>query len=99
MNSISRSRRKGETPWPKKSSQRNGSGPVGTHRGGSNSVLTPRETEILKLLAQGMTTPAIAAKLFISPVTVRNHVAAILNKLDVHSKLAAVIFAYRQRLV
>jgi Response regulator containing a CheY-like receiver domain and an HTH DNA-binding domain len=73
-------------------------GPPG-FAGDQPSVLTPRETEVLKLLAQGMTTPAIAAELFISPVTVRNHVAAILNKLDVHSKLAAVIFAYRQRLV
>jgi PAS domain S-box-containing protein len=73
-------------------------GPPG-FAGGQPSVLTPREIEVLRLLAQGMTTPAIAAELFISPVTVRNHIAATLSKLDVHSKLAAVILAYRHHLV
>lgn len=67
--------------------------------GDQPSVLTPREMEVLKLLAQGLTTPAIAAELFISPVTVRNHIAATLNKLDAHSKLGAVVFAYRHHLV
>ena len=61
--------------------------------------LTRRELEILRLLARGTPTGAIAEQMFIAPVTVRNHVARILQKLDVHSKLAAVAFAYRNRLI
>jgi DNA-binding CsgD family transcriptional regulator len=63
------------------------------------AVLTRREREILGLLAQGMTTAAIATVLFISPVTVRNHIAAVLQRLNVHSKVAAVSLAYRNRLL
>jgi Response regulator containing a CheY-like receiver domain and an HTH DNA-binding domain len=62
------------------------------------TVLTRREREILRLLAQGMTTADIAAALFISPVTVRNHIAALLQRLNVHSRVAAVALAYRSRL-
>ena len=61
--------------------------------------LTPREKEILRCLAEGLTTAAIGKKLFIAPVTVRNHVQSILNKLDVHTKLAAVVFAYKHDLI
>ena len=61
--------------------------------------LTAREKEILRCLAQGMPTAAIGKKLFISPVTVRNHVQSILQKLDVHTKLAAVVFAYQHDLI
>jgi len=61
--------------------------------------LTAREKEILRCLAEGLSTPAIAKKLFIAPVTVRNHVQSILHKLDVHTKLAAVVFAYRHNLI
>jgi len=61
--------------------------------------LTGREKEILRCLAEGLSTPAIAKKLFIAPVTVRNHVQSILHKLDVHTKLAAVVFAYRHNLI
>lgn len=61
--------------------------------------LTTREKEILRCLAEGFSTSAIAEKLFIAPVTVRNHVQSILQKLDVHTKLAAVVFAYRHQLI
>ena len=61
--------------------------------------LTAREKEILRCLAEGLSTPAIAKKLFIAPVTVRNHVQSILHKLDVHTKLAAVVFAYQHHLI
>jgi len=53
-------------------------------------VLTPREREVLKLLASGHSTYAIAELLSISPNTVRNHVQRILQKLQVHSRLEAV---------
>ncbi len=63
------------------------------------AVLTKREKEILGLLARGMTTSDISAELFISPVTVRNHIGAVLNKLNVHTRLGAVVLAFRNRLV
>jgi DNA-binding CsgD family transcriptional regulator len=52
--------------------------------------LTPREVEVLRLLASGTAGTEIAADLAISPVTVRNHVQNILVKLQVHSRLEAV---------
>jgi DNA-binding NarL/FixJ family response regulator len=61
--------------------------------------LTGREKEVLHCLAEGLSTKAIAAKYFIAPVTVRNHVQSILHKLDVHTKLAAVAFAYQHELI
>jgi DNA-binding NarL/FixJ family response regulator len=61
-------------------------------------ALTSREKEILKCLSEGMTTRALAEKLSISSVTVRNHIQRILKKLGVHSKLAAVVCAYRNKL-
>jgi non-specific serine/threonine protein kinase len=55
--------------------------------------LTSREFEILRLLAAGMTNPAIAAELFLSVRTVENHVAHILAKLGVRTRTAAVVAA------
>jgi DNA-binding NarL/FixJ family response regulator len=57
--------------------------------------LTPRETEILQLMAQGLPTDEIAAQLGVSPYTLRTHVQNILTKLGVHSKLEALAFAIR----
>ena len=62
-------------------------------------ALTSREKDILRCLAQGMSTPAVAKKLSIARVTVRNHVQNILQKLNVHSKLEAVVLAHRQQLI
>jgi DNA-binding CsgD family transcriptional regulator len=70
-----------------------------TLSGGETDVLTVREKEILRCLAEGMGTGAIAKRLFIATVTVRNHVQSILHKLDVHTKVAAVVLAYRHGLV
>jgi len=61
--------------------------------------LTDREKEILRCLSEGMSTPEIGKKLFIAPVTVRNHIQNILHELDVHTKLAAVVFAYQNHLI
>ena len=61
--------------------------------------LTAREIEILRLLADGAGTEAIADTLFISVTTVRNHIQNILRKLEVHSKLEAVSLALRHRLI
>jgi DNA-binding NarL/FixJ family response regulator/two-component sensor histidine kinase len=62
-------------------------------------TLTTREREILQLLADGLDGPAMAARLYISPRTQRNHVANILRKLRVHSQLQAVIFGLRHGIV
>jgi DNA-binding NarL/FixJ family response regulator len=61
--------------------------------------LTAREREILQLLTDGLDGPAMAARLYISPRTQRNHVANILGKLHVHSQLQAVIFGLRHGIV
>ncbi|KRK40507.1 response regulator transcription factor [Loigolactobacillus bifermentans] len=52
--------------------------------------LSKRETEVLQVAAQGGTTKAIAAQLFLSDGTVRNYLSAVFSKLGVHSRLAAV---------
>ena len=57
------------------------------------SGLTPRETEILGLLAEGQSNKAIARNLGISDGTVKLHVKAILRKLDVHSRVEAAVMA------
>lgn len=61
--------------------------------------LTPREREVLSLLAGGEGTKAISARLHISPKTVSTHVQRMLVKLDLHSRAEAVAFAYREGLV
>ena len=60
----------------------------------SPGKLTSRETEILRFLALGLGTSAIARELAISPATVRNHAQRVLAKLEVHSRLAAVARGY-----
>jgi non-specific serine/threonine protein kinase len=59
----------------------------------TTAPLTPREQEILGLLAGGQTDPAIAAALFVSVRTVEHHVAHILAKLGVRTRTAAVAAA------
>jgi DNA-binding NarL/FixJ family response regulator len=65
----------------------------------SGSTLTAREIEVLRLLADGMTTEQIAGELFVSSNTVRNHVNNIIRKLNVHSRLEAVSQAIRTGLI
>jgi len=61
--------------------------------------LTAREGEVLSFLGQGLSTNAIARSLSISPATVRNHIRNILQKLQVHNRLEAVIYALEQGLI
>ncbi|HWP62661.1 MAG TPA: response regulator transcription factor [Candidatus Binatia bacterium] len=61
--------------------------------------LTPREFEVLRALAQGLSSREICDRLFIAPNTLRTHVQNIMGKLHVHSKLEAVAFALRHRLI
>jgi DNA-binding NarL/FixJ family response regulator len=59
-------------------------------RGRRSAELTDREWEVLELMRQGASTEEIASRLFISPVTVRTHVSAILRKLHVPTREAAI---------
>ena len=61
--------------------------------------LTSRETEVLRLLAEGLSNQAIAAQLDIRLATVRNHVQSVIEKLHAHSKLEAVAVAMRMGLI
>jgi DNA-binding NarL/FixJ family response regulator len=67
-------------------------------QGNPTSELTPREWEVLKLLAEGLGQRKIAQALFITPKTVATHIQRILMKLDVHSRAEAVAYAHRNRL-
>jgi DNA-binding NarL/FixJ family response regulator len=63
------------------------------------NALTPREREVLQLLADGLDAKRVAARLHITPRTQRNHVANILAKLGVHSQLQALVVALRHGIV
>ena len=56
--------------------------------------LTPREQEVLSLLADGMTNAEIADHLFLGVQTVKSHVAAVLTKLGARDRTRAVVIAY-----
>jgi DNA-binding NarL/FixJ family response regulator len=61
--------------------------------------LTPRELEVLRLVATGITNKSIAADLFLSEKTVARHVSNIFTKLDLSSRAAATAYAYEHDLV
>jgi PAS domain S-box-containing protein len=61
--------------------------------------LTPRQNEILHMLAEGMSTDQVAAMLHLSKETVRNHIRHVLRALGAHSRLEAVAMARRQGLL
>ena len=62
-------------------------------------MLTPREREILQLLADGMSNADVAAKLFISQETVKSHVRHILTKLEADTRTHAVAIALRDSII
>jgi len=62
-------------------------------------ALTAREVEVLRLVAKGMSNREIAEQLYISENTVKNHVRNILEKLHLHSRMEAVIYAVKERLL
>lgn len=61
--------------------------------------LTARELEVLRLVATGLNNREVAKQLFISENTVKNHVRNILDKLQLHSRMEAVMYAVREKLL
>lgn len=64
-----------------------------------NSELSPRELEVLKLIANGKDNGQIALDLHISPKTVKNHISNILMKLQIENRIQAAVYAVRSGLV
>ena len=62
-------------------------------------LLTPREREVLQLIAEGKSNKEVAQHLFVSPTTVETHRARIMDKLDLHSTAEIVLYAVRKGIV
>ena len=75
---------------------RHGAGRANAHPA---STLTPRELEILRLIVEGRENSEIAEILVISPSTAKNHVASVLDKLGMHNRVQAAVYAVRTGLV
>jgi len=71
----------------------------GGERPEAATSLTRRELDVLRLMVQGINTAGAAEKLHVSPATIRNHVQNILGKLGVHSRLEAVAYTTKHRLL
>jgi DNA-binding NarL/FixJ family response regulator len=62
-------------------------------------LLTPREREVLQLIAEGKSNKEVASALFVSPTTIETHRARIMDKLDLHSTAEIVLYAVRKGIV
>jgi DNA-binding NarL/FixJ family response regulator len=62
-------------------------------------TLTPREQEVMRMLAEGLSSKEVASKLFISPKTVENHRSSIMNKLGLHSTIELIRYAAKLGLI
>jgi DNA-binding NarL/FixJ family response regulator len=66
---------------------------VAPRRSGPLEVLSPREREVFDLVAQGLSNPAIARRLFVTPKTAEHHVGSILGKLGLRSRAEVAAYA------
>jgi PAS domain S-box-containing protein len=78
---------------------RRGAGPRRATTTTPAAALTPRQHDVLRLLADGTSTDEIASELGLTPTTVRNHVAGLIAALGVHTRLQAVVAARRAGLL
>jgi two-component system, NarL family, response regulator DegU len=69
------------------------------HSKDEDRIITRREEEVLQLIADGCSTPEVAAKLYISQKTVKNHLASIYEKLNARDRTQAVLLAVRMGIV
>ncbi|HZE04290.1 MAG TPA: response regulator transcription factor, partial [Solirubrobacteraceae bacterium] len=73
--------------------------PAGSDPPGNGAGLTPREHEVLELIARGLDNPEIARALYLSEHTVKNHVSSVLAKLQVENRIQAAVLAVRKGLL
>jgi two-component system, NarL family, response regulator DegU len=79
--------------------QRGGDEPPANGNGHPGPVISAREEEVLQLFADGLSLPEVAAQLFISVKTVKNHLASIYAKLDARDRTQAVLRAVRMGII
>ena len=78
---------------------RYGAVPPARERSSSLDVLTPRETDVLRMVGRGYSNAEIAAALFLGETTVKTHLGRVLDKLDLRDRPRAIAFAYESGLI
>lgn len=78
---------------------RYGAAPTALERSAALDVLTPRETDVLRMVGRGYSNAEIAAELFVGETTVKTHLGRVLDKLDLRDRPRAIAFAYESGLI